>query len=617
MATNFGLPNWRRFASDAGGYTGQGGLYDPELEQQIASQGPPPPVQPLMMQPQLQPPVPSPQEQALDARRQGIPQAPQARVPVQAVPPPQAQELPPAPIAMAPHGLTAPPEQDFPDGTPRPRLDAATSEPIRVAQEALNGLPQAPSAETQAMAAHRPSGLRMGLAALASTFTPSQAFAPLIAYGPKGLAARQEVSKYESTMPLRLQAGEAIQRAYTDDENVALREETAKGRRDQNKAVNEQKGVDAYNRVTASLRTRHAHQIGEQDGADDGYTVETVSTPDGRQERWAVPSPGEVKRQEFIATTDETPQDILEAYPDSPKRMTSTAIQGVRSALQRKDDAAAQRALAEQLQAERIAMQKTIADSANATRTEIAQLKKAGTGSNLPEVEIKPDSRQYRLAQDIAYGKLTMAQFRNLYAYGKNTEEKLAIYDLAGRMNHNFNPAQFEMGFTLAKNPKVQQQLASMDNVERGVDDLLKISDAASRTGIPLLNKAVVKGGYMLGGKAYSNLATARTAFADELSGALGFGGATDMQREMGLDLTDPSVSPAVFRDNIQKVVVPFIQRKRNTLLDQMGVYGQEGMNPAAGGGGGGRGNPSPQTPPASMILNGKTLTLGSDGKYR
>lgn len=217
---------------------------------------------------------------------------------------------------------------------------------------------------------------------------------------------------------------------------------------------------------------------------------------------------------------------------------------------------------------------------------------------------IKPGTLDYRMAQDIAYGKLTMADFVRLYGRAqKNAGLKTAIYDQARQLNPNFNPAEFEMGYKLASSPKVQQQLASMDNVVRAVPDLLSISDKAARTGVPLVNGIIEKGGIQLGGKTYSNFHTAQIAFADELSGALGYGSATDMSRDMGFSMTDPKLSPGQFRDAIQSVVVPFIQRKRQTLLDQMGVYGQPGNNPGA-------------TTGTPKVGDTKTFPNGSKGQW-
>jgi hypothetical protein len=212
-----------------------------------------------------------------------------------------------------------------------------------------------------------------------------------------------------------------------------------------------------------------------------------------------------------------------------------------------------------------------------------ARLDDLRSRNNTTPRPIDPGTREYRIAQDLAYGRLTMGQFRTLTAYSRDTNKKLDIYDKAAELNPGFNPAQFEMGYSLAKNPKVQQQLASMDNVKAGVQDLLKFSDQASRTGITALNKFILPGGIAVGGKKYSNFHAAQIGFADELSGALGFGSATDMSRQMGLDMTNPNLSPEAFRSAVEEVVVPFVERKRKTLLDQMGVYGMPGMNPGAG----------------------------------
>ena len=206
-------------------------------------------------------------------------------------------------------------------------------------------------------------------------------------------------------------------------------------------------------------------------------------------------------------------------------------------------------------------------------------------------MNIQPGMREYKVAESLAYGRLTFAQLRSLTAYGRDVNKKLDIYDKAMELNPAFNAADFERGYKFSSNPKVMQQLSSLNNVKMGVDDLLKASDAASRTGAPLLNKAVMPGGITLGGKKYSNFNTARIAFADELSGALGYGSATDMSREMGFNMTDATLSPEQFRSAIQDIVMPFVDRKKKSITDQMSVYGDT-MNRTGDPGsvGGGRG---------------------------
>lgn len=219
-------------------------------------------------------------------------------------------------------------------------------------------------------------------------------------------------------------------------------------------------------------------------------------------------------------------------------------------------------------------------------------------------MQVAAGSREERSAQDLADGKLTLAQLKTIYPYtrdGSNQQKMAAIYDKAREFNPNFNPADFEAGYKFATNPKVRQQIASINNVNSGVADLLKFSDAAVRSGVPLINQMALPGGVKLGSKTYANFQTARTAFADELSGALGYGSATDMSREMGFDMTDKNMSPDTFRSNVQDVVVPFVARKKASLLGQMGPYG--GTDSAEGKTGN---TTAPDLPPASHFAGMK-----------
>lgn len=208
----------------------------------------------------------------------------------------------------------------------------------------------------------------------------------------------------------------------------------------------------------------------------------------------------------------------------------------------------------------------------------------AATQSSIggPVVLLKPGEQGFRTAQDLAYGKLTFSQLRTMLAYSRDASAKQKLYDTAASLNPNFNPAGFEMGFKLASNPKVQQQLASLDNVVQAAPNLIALSDKAARSGATAINKITNPIKIAIGNQTFTNFHAAQIAFADELSGALGYGSATDMSREMGFNMTDPNLSPANFAASIQDVVIPFIERKRRTLLDQMGTYGQPGMNPAA-----------------------------------
>jgi len=210
--------------------------------------------------------------------------------------------------------------------------------------------------------------------------------------------------------------------------------------------------------------------------------------------------------------------------------------------------------------------------------------------------DIKPGSQYYKQAQDLADGSLSLQAFQRLHSRSQASEAtRSAIYSLARDLNPNFNPSAYEIGFRFASNPVTQRQIAGIKNVESGASDLLKASDAAERSGVTAMNQYALKPiGLKLGNKSYSNFAVAVTAFADELSGALGYGTATDMSREMGYDMTNMDLSPENFRSAMETVVLPFVARKKASILGQMGPYGQETQ--------GGAQTPGPTGPAADPL---------------
>lgn len=189
--------------------------------------------------------------------------------------------------------------------------------------------------------------------------------------------------------------------------------------------------------------------------------------------------------------------------------------------------------------------------------------------------EIKVNTPEWRTAQAMAYGGLTFSQFRTLFAYSRDAKTKVAIYDLAQQLNPKFDAAAFELGYKFAANPKIRQQISSADNAIAMIPEAIDISDKATRLGPNALNKLVVGGGVALGGRKYTDAQVMQKAFADEVSGALGFGSATDMTRELGLSMSDLSMSSPNFR-SAMAIVGDFLQKKRGTLVNQMGVYGKD-----------------------------------------
>lgn len=188
---------------------------------------------------------------------------------------------------------------------------------------------------------------------------------------------------------------------------------------------------------------------------------------------------------------------------------------------------------------------------------------------------IVPGTDEFNIARDLAYGKLTYDGFKGLVSY-RDTNLRMAIYTKATQLNPDFTQSLFEAGYRFFARPQTRQQLGAIDNVQAATDDMIQLSEAAKRGGSPLMNKFELPAGYMLGSKPYSNFQTALTAYADELSGALGFGSTTDMTRQLGIKMSDGNVDPDTFLSNLQ-IVQGFLERKRNGLLGQMSVYGKPG----------------------------------------
>lgn len=124
--------------------------------------------------------------------------------------PPAAQAAPIAmpsgqPVGMPQAGAVgAPPHVSGIAAPPRP----ADPEQMALAERA-GGSAMELDPETIRLATTPPSTKRAILSALAGTFTPSARFAPLIAYGSKGLQARQQLAEYQSRLPRPDQAIEA------------------------------------------------------------------------------------------------------------------------------------------------------------------------------------------------------------------------------------------------------------------------------------------------------------------------------------------------------------------------------------------------------------------------
>jgi hypothetical protein len=209
----------------------------------------------------------------------------------------------------------------------------------------------------------------------------------------------------------------------------------------------------------------------------------------------------------------------------------------------------------------------------------LASVPKSDGSSGTGSVSIAKDSPQYKVAQDLAYGGLTFQQFRTLYAYSRDINQKLGIYQLATQLNPAFNAADFEAGYEFYKDPQVRKQLSAADNAISNIDTVIQLSNDAQRSGITAVNKIELPAKYSIGDKAVAKFDQAQMLLADEISGVLGYGSGTDMKLKLGIDVIDGNLNPETFASNMEQLR-EFLQKKKSSLLSQTSVYG----DPTVGG---------------------------------
>ncbi len=195
----------------------------------------------------------------------------------------------------------------------------------------------------------------------------------------------------------------------------------------------------------------------------------------------------------------------------------------------------------------------------------------AQSNEQLTQLASDPTSVQ-NILSGIQNGLLDPSVINSIPSRGGGAVLKLRVLQGAADAGVNLAGAGISYGFASATN--VKQQVAALQNVQGLIPEMLKLSQNAPRS-IGAINKYLLPAGTEVGNVAYANFSEAVTAMADELSGALGFGSATDMSREMGYNLTDPNQTPQQFASAMQTIVKPFIDQKAAALYSQMGQYAQ------------------------------------------
>lgn len=202
---------------------------------------------------------------------------------------------------------------------------------------------------------------------------------------------------------------------------------------------------------------------------------------------------------------------------------------------------------------------------------------------NQPMPTIAPDTPKFRLAQDLAYGKLTMQQFRGLYSYSRDPNQKISIYEKARELNPDFDPARFEAGYKQFVNPQNQQRLVAIDSLLPLLDKAKELSAQVPRGDVQAFNRLLMGAKLQFSNRRVATLKQLSTLVGDEAGLALGVGQASDLKTKLGLSMSNENLGTGAFADTLDQLGDTLKGRKGN-LLGIMGPYGEQ--QPGGGGGG-------------------------------
>lgn len=208
------------------------------------------------------------------------------------------------------------------------------------------------------------------------------------------------------------------------------------------------------------------------------------------------------------------------------------------------------------------------------------EARESATATAAP-VQIKPGTPEYRIAQDLANGKMTFSQFRTLAAYNRNAALKFGIYDTARQLNPEFDPAQYELGFKMASNPQIRQRIVAINALAPVIDQAEALAGQVGNTDIPAFNKLLQSAKFNVGNREVTNFRQLQTLLGDEVGNALGVGTGSDLKTRLGLDLVNPNLGPAQFAATMQQLR-SVLDARRAELTRQMGIYGSAAQPAAA-----------------------------------
>jgi len=222
-----------------------------------------------------------------------------------------------------------------------------------------------------------------------------------------------------------------------------------------------------------------------------------------------------------------------------------------------------------------------MASNANLTKALTISGKQATQAANNMMLEAANDPNYIAgMAGALASGALTIQDLP--YATGRGTigsaltsKIMMAAQSMANASGNpngiNFSALQAQYAYSAS--PAVKTQIAAIQTTQNMAQQLMNLSQQAERSNYPTVNAMLKATGIEFGGTTYNNWNQFMTAYQDALSGALGYGSATEMTRAMAMEWADPNQSPAQFISAFNNVVTPALQAKADAFASQMGPF--------------------------------------------
>lgn len=114
-----------------------------------------------------------------------------------------------------------------------------------------------------------------------------------------------------------------------------------------------------------------------------------------------------------------------------------------------------------------------------------------------------------------------------------------------------------------AADPTFNRTATAINAVTPNIDALLKLSDQYGRVNIPLLNQAIEKGDFNLGGQTITDMGQLQKIIAEEAGKVFGGSATSDFKIKLGDQMLDLSLGQKNFRSNALQLKTAMINKKR------------------------------------------------------